>query len=640
MDDGSRRALIADALKQLEVRRLVLAIHDPSFPSDPDEEIGRGSPYTAGGQRLLRFAAALGFNGVQLGPQGQLSPDNPSPYDGALFARSTLSIAIAPLTRDDRWGRLLPPEALAEMVAARPRERPARAHHEKAYAAQEEALSEAFAAFRKAREAGGADPAIADLAARLEAFRRRAGGWLARDALWRPLCKKHGGGHFRHWGGPQGEIDARLWDPRPGEVFAGAARVRELTTEHAAWIEEHAFRQLIAHEQHAALRELTTSLGLTLYGDLQIGMPPRDLWAYQALFLRGYCMGAPPSRTNPEGQAWGYPVFDPDQYQGAAGGLVRARVEKMLAEYDGVRIDHPHGLVTPWVYRSDAADPLAAVRAGARLFCSPNLPDHPALARYAIPHPMQLDLRLPRHDDRWVTSLLPAQVDRYAVLFDLIVAAVRAHGRQVSDLVCEVLSTMPFPLRAVLERYGLGRFRVTQKANLKEPGDVYRSENAAPADWIMVGNHDTPPLWALIDRWKKEGATEERAAYLAARLAPRDDQSESLTRALARDPALLARACFADLFASRAQNVSVFFSDLFGLKESYNQPGTISEDNWSLRVPATYQRLYPIQATRGMALDLPRVLAMALRARGGAESGDRAALADALMALPAAPAAV
>lgn len=644
MDDGNRRALIADALEALEVRRLVLAIHDPSFPSDPDEETGRGSPYTEGGRRFLRYAAALGFNGVQFGPQGELSSDNPSPYDGTIFARSTLSIALAPLTRDERWGRLLPPEAVTEIVTARPRDRAGRANHRHAHAAQEDALREAYATFRRSREEAGQGSAAADLAARLEVFRRKSGGWLSRDALYEPLCRLHGGGHFRHWGSSDlPDLDARLFAPDRGEAFACAARVRELSAEHAAWLEEHALRQLIAHEQHAELRELTRSVGLTLYGDLQVGMPPRDLWAYRALFLRDYCMGAPPSRTNPEGQAWGYPVLDPEQYQGAAGGLMRARIEKMLDEYDGIRVDHPHGLVSPWVYRNDIEDSesaLEAVRAGARLFCSPNLADHPALARYAIAHPMQLDLRLPRYDDRWVTSLMPAQVDRYAAIFELIVGAVRARGLEVGDLVCEVLSTMPFPLRAVLERYGLGRFRVTQKANMKEPGDVYRSENAAPADWIMVGNHDTPPLWALIDRWKKEGQTGERAAYLAGRLAPRDDQAEPLARAFARDPALLARACFADLFASRARHVSIFFSDLFGLKDTYNRPGTVSDDNWSLRVPSNYQRLYPMQAARGMALDLPRVLAMALRARGGAETGDRAALADALMSLPAAPVAV
>ena len=77
--------------------------------------------------------------------------------------------------------------------------------------------------------------------------------------------------------------------------------------------------------------------------------------------------------------------------------------------------------------------------------------------------------------------------------------------------------------------------------------------------------------------------------------------------------------------------------DLLGLKEIYNQPGTVSDDNWSLRVPRDYQQKYALAAMRGAALDLPRVLSMALRARGGAASGDRADLADKLMSLPAAP---
>ena len=35
-------------------------------------------------------------------------------------------------------------------------------------------------------------------------------------------------------------------------------------------------------------------------------------------------MGAPPSRTNPEGQAWGYPVLDPALYRGPEGRPGRA----------------------------------------------------------------------------------------------------------------------------------------------------------------------------------------------------------------------------------------------------------------------------------------------------------------------------
>ena len=40
----------------LGIRRLVLQIHDASFPSRPDEEVGRGSPYSAGARDFLTFA--------------------------------------------------------------------------------------------------------------------------------------------------------------------------------------------------------------------------------------------------------------------------------------------------------------------------------------------------------------------------------------------------------------------------------------------------------------------------------------------------------------------------------------------------------------------------------------------------------
>ncbi|AKT37259.1 4-alpha-glucanotransferase [Chondromyces crocatus] len=641
-DDGSHRTLITEALRALNIKRLVLALHDPSFPSEAEEELGRGSPCTAGGQRFLRFAAALGFNAVQLGPQGELSPDNPSPYDGALFARSTLSIALAPLTEPGRWGRLLSPETLAALVEAQAEvaggggraKRFLRAHHRSAWVAQQRALAEAWETFQRERVSTSPDPSVLDLAARLSAFRRRHAGWLTREVLYDPLCTLHGDGHFLRW--PQ-TLDQRLFAPARGEEVACLARVRELSAEHAGHAEAVAFQQLLAHEQHGALREVAAGIGLRLYGDLQVGMPPRDHWAYRALLLRDYRMGAPPSRTNPEGQPWGYPLLDPDQLRGAAGGFFRARIDKSLDEYDGLRVDHPHGLVDPWVYLDEAPDPGESVRRGARLFSSPALPDHPTLSRFAIAAPFQLDRGLPRHADAWVTSLSPTQVEQYAVLVDGLVSAARARGWEKADLAFEVLSTLPLPVRAALERHGLGRFRVTQKANLADPMDVYRSERAMPADWVMVGTHDTPSLWSVLDRWRAEKSVEAQAAYLAERVAPREDQVASLARALSRDQALLARAKFADLFASGAAHVSVFFADLLGMKEPYNQPGTVSDENWSLRVPRDYQQKYALQATRGAALDLPRVLAMALRARGAGASEERAALADKLMALPAAP---
>src|SRR5215471_5783852 len=96
-------ALIRSSLSHLGVERLVFAIHDSMFPSAPDEDIGRGSPYAKGAYDLLGFLAALGFDGVQLGPQGDTSLVNPSPYDGAHFTKSPLSIALATLREEEDW---------------------------------------------------------------------------------------------------------------------------------------------------------------------------------------------------------------------------------------------------------------------------------------------------------------------------------------------------------------------------------------------------------------------------------------------------------------------------------------------------------------------------------------------------------
>jgi 4-alpha-glucanotransferase len=561
-----QRPLLAAGLQALGKRRLLLSIHDASFPSDPDEDIGWGSPYTRGGRGFLRFAAGLGFTGVLFGPQGLTSRINPSPYDGTIFSRSVLSIALRPLAGPE-WG-LLDRRVIDELVMGRPAGGSGRARYVYAFDAQRRALREALRGL-------GARP---EFAARLRAFVDENRGWLAPDARYEALVEDPG---------------------VPAETIA----LYELG-------------QFVAHAQHRELQRLAAGLSLRLYGDLQIGLSVRDRAHHGGLFLAGYLMGAPPSRTNPAGQPWAYPVFDPGQYQGPVLDLVRARIGKLLGEFDGLRIDHPHGLICPWVYRADDPDPLHAVRHGARLFSSPDLPDHPELAPLAIARPEQIDRGVTRYDDGWVRDLTPEQVQRYAMLFDAVVAGLQAAGRATADLLCEVLSTYPYPIRRVIERHGLGRFRVTQKADFRDPGDVYRSENAAPADWVMVGNHDTPPIWRVAERWQAEGQLRDRAAYLAARLCPDPGRRDALAARLASDPAALVQAQFADLFVCPAENVLVFFADLLGLREIYNVPGVVNEDNWSLRVPPDYAQDYRRKLAAGAALNLPAVLALALRARG------------------------
>jgi 4-alpha-glucanotransferase len=577
------RELAHAARRALGIENLVLAVHDTSFPSDPGEDVGRGTPYSRGTQKLLAFADDLGFNGLQLGPQGVTTRVNRSPYDGSVFSRNPLSIALERLRRDPGWHGLVDDGLVAEATANVPPGQ-GRAYHTQAEDGQARALDALFRRFTEATGAGRAR----DLGARFDVFRRDSARWLDHDAAFEALATE------------AGSDDPSLWpvDLAPGPAALQAA-------------ERYAFGQFVVHAQHGAFRAEVRARGWKVFGDMQVGLSPRDRWRREALFLDAYALGAPPSRTDPLGQPWGYGVLRPDAPEARA--FFRARARKMAREYDGVRIDHPHGIVCPWVYDRRIPDALQAVAGGARLHESPDLRDHPDLAGYAIARPDQIDRGVARHADSWVRTLDPDQIDRYAVNLAIVVEELAAAGG--ADIACEVLSTSPFPLVAVLNRYGLGRFRVTQKADLANPRDGYRSENATPRDWIMVGTHDTPPLARVVDGWTRAGTTAARAAYLAERLAPAVDRA-AFARRLAADRSALIEAMFADLFASPARHAVVFMSDLFGLTEVYNTPGRVSDENWSLRIPNDFEAAYQGGLATGAGMDVYGAMALGLRARG------------------------
>jgi 4-alpha-glucanotransferase len=612
-DSAHSLSCIEEALRLLGVRSFVLGIQNPCFPARADEDTGRGSPYSAAGLKFARFLRSQGFTGIQFGPQGLTHEHSPSPYESMLFSRDPLAVSLERLTEEG----LCRKSSLGEAVRRRPPGSGGRVPYGYVYRVHRSLLQEACTSFRDTR--------------RLRRFAAANDNWLPQDSLFDLLRCRYGRAGWRQWRGPWAEVDRLLFTPRPGMEVRCRERRQSLEASASDHLAGYRLVQFLAHSQHLDFKERANGMGLKLYGDLQIGFSDGDVWSRRSLFLPRYRLGAPPSRTNPEGQPWDYPVLHPDLYRagdapGPAAALLALRMEKMFREYDGVRIDHPHGLVCPWVYRADTADPHQSVRNGTRLFASPRTLDHPDLAPFAIPSLRQINAGtfVKRYADDWVRELDEDQVERYALLFDVVVASAHAAGKALADLVPEVLSTLPYPLRRVLERHGLGRFRITQKADLSRADDVYRSENAGPGDWIMVGNHDTKPLWQVIEEWERQGTLGDRAAYLASRLSPPGRGGETLRQKLAADPGMLAQAQFADLFASPAANVMVFFTDFFGIAEPFNRPGTVSEENWSLRLPADYHRAYGKRLKRDRAFNVPLALAMALGPmRGSGPAGLR-----------------
>src|SRR5689334_6707263 len=292
MGDGTNlRASLADALRVLDVRNLNLTVHDASFPSDAGEDIGRGAPGSRGGLRFLAFLRELGFTGLQLGPDGQPPPDDPSPYRGAAFPRNVLSIPLAALARDPEWRGLLPETTLEEAVAARPEGSRAHATHDHAARVHARALRAAFT--NRAR-----------VAEEQQRFEHAHAEWIERYELFEALAAEHASRDVRRWG----TADAQLW--RNAET----ARRVSLRAAHATAIAHFRFAQFVAHVERRRFATAARDLGLRLFADIPIGLAVEDEWCFPDLALDGYRMGAPPSRTTPAGQPWGYPVFDPRRY--------------------------------------------------------------------------------------------------------------------------------------------------------------------------------------------------------------------------------------------------------------------------------------------------------------------------------------
>lgn len=626
--------LFRAALQLLGVRRFALAIHDASFPSTPEEDIGRGSPYSRGGLEFLRFARSLGFNAVQLGPQGKTTRGDPSPYNSCIFSKSILSLAALTLADDGRLKGVVEAGDLDRLLSRQEYRRRAagsdRIDHATAWEVSHGLLETAYSRFRGLR--GTASEAGIALDRFLAGQRSARVDWFQRDGVFEALSASSGTDDWRLWGrqgGPLHPIDSRLYCPESGEEEACRERVSQVVREHEAAVEQFALGQFLLHVQHQRMREAAQDLGLLVYGDMHIGCAHQDWWAWRSLFLPDYLLGAPPSRTNPEGQPWGYPVLDPRKlYSLGPGGeivggpaldFVRARATKLLTEFDGMRIDHPQGLVCPWVYRAEDPDPFRAVRGGARLYSTPDFPDHPGLWQFSLVRPDQLnpDPGCPRYADEQVVDLQPGQIERYAVALDAVIESAKAAGRSPGDILCEVLSTWPAPLKAVMKQRGMGRFCITQKADPHNPNDVYRPENTSAADWIMAGNHDTKPLWRIAEEKQSSEWIRGRSRLLADRLVPEPERRGEFAARIASDYRLFCEAMFAELFLGPARNVSVFFVDLLGEKQLYNQPGTVGEQNWTLRLPSDYRAIYSQRLRRGEALDMRRVLALALEAKAG-----------------------
>ena len=598
-DDKKRVKTIKKALKALNKKNFALIMHGGSFPSAAGENTGFGTMNSNGGKEIIDFASGI-FNAIQLGPAGKTKSCDASPYTGTIFSGNPLFIDLKQLTTPE-WKSILSQETFEEIVAGNPNKDTNKTAYAYIYQKQAEALNEAWQNFK-------ANP-DKKLLKEFQEYKIRNDFWLDKDSLYEALSIEHGNDYWPLW---DSETDKNLFNPKSiEEKMEFAKRIDEISKKYEDDIEKYKFIQFVLNKQNEKTREYALENGIKMIADRQVAFSDRDTWAYQSLFLDGWMLGCPPDYFSKDGQAWGFPVMNPDTMYNADGSLgeggmlMKQLYKKMFRENPGgVRIDHIVGLIDPWVYKA-GKKPKIEEGAG-RLYSSP---EHPFLKQFAIAKLDDLDTTLEADKEKRVKTLTKAQIKAYGRLIEkIVIAAAEEEGLDKNAIVCEDLGTLTNPVAAVMKEYKLQGMRLTQFVVPEKPEHPYRCCNIEKNVWAMVGTHDNEPIrmWAESMIHTHEGYL--HAKNLAEDLFAECENKDDIIVRLTDDVDFLTETKLVEIFASKAENLQIFFTDFFQLCDVYNRPGTSGDQNWSLRLPDNYKDMTPI--------NLANILKLAIIARG------------------------
>ena len=591
--------VIQKALKTLDKKNFAFIIHGGSFPAANGENTGFGSINSNGGREVIDFAKGI-FNAIQLGPAGKTKSCDSSPYTGTIFSGNPLFIDLKQLTTPE-WNNILSVETYNSIVDGNPNKNINKTAYSYIYKKQNEALEEAWNNFKS-----NGSP---ELKKEFEGYKLENDYWLDKDSLYEALSIEHGNDYWLLW---NSETDKNLFNPKSNEEkIEYAKRINEISEKYSDAIDQYKFVQFVLNKQNEKTREYAKKAGIKMIADRQVAFSDRDTWAYQSLFMEGWMLGCPPDYFSKDGQAWGFPVMNPDRMYNDDGSLDEGGIllknlyKKMFRENPGgVRIDHIVGLIDPWVYKA-GKKPRIEQGAG-RLYSSP---EHPELKKYAIATLEDLDETLEADKEKRVKTLSKDQIHRYGRLIEkIVIAAAEEEGLDKDAIVCEDLGTLTNPVAAVMKEYGLQGMRLTQFVVPEKPEHPYRCRNIDARCWAMVGTHDNEPIAMWADKMINTHEGYLHVKNLVEDLFAECDNKDDIITHLTGDAEFLKQTKLVEIFASKPENIQIFFTDFFNIKDVYNRPGTSGDENWSLRLPDNFKELTPI--------NLAKILKLAIIARG------------------------
>ncbi|HLI81366.1 MAG TPA: 4-alpha-glucanotransferase [Candidatus Binataceae bacterium] len=377
----------------------------------------------------------------------------------------------------------------------------------------------------------------------LDDFIQENSYWIHDYALFRAL-KDH--------------FEFRSWDEWPGELAhreesALATARRDL----AQSIHKYAYFQFLAHRQWKSIRDYAKERGVYVGGDLAFS-PGRDsdvVWAHQRGFDLTRTIGTPPDAFSETGQRWGLPMPNWTAMRADGFQLWRSRARHARTLYDMVRIDHVVGLYRTFSFGAD--DPLTAKG-----------------------------------------KFTPEDEEEQRAQGEAVLAAIKDEAGDM-QLIAEDLGTVPPWVRKSLTALGIPGYKVMQwERDWDAPEQPFRNPSDYPAlSLATTGTHDTEALTI----WWREQPVEERARLLKAF----NLEGRVNVRAPLGMPVL--NEILRVLYAAPSIITVLPIQDLFGWCARINVPGTVSESNWTYRLPIPLERMATSHAIQSRAHDLKQI---------------------------------
>jgi 4-alpha-glucanotransferase len=479
---------------------------------------------------LTAWMAAAGLQILQLLPLNEMAPGQQSPYSAiSAMAIDPIFITVPGVAEFTALGgeAALSAEDRETLAAVR---RAPRVAHQQVRQLKQRALRASFERFLEVEWRSGSERDRA-----LRAYVSEQAWWLEDYGLFRAV---HAREHERAWTEWPESLQRR--DP----LAVDRAR-RELADE----VLFQQYLQWLAGTQWLEARQRTH--GVALFGDLpfMVDADSADVWVRQHQFRLDMSVGAPPDAFSATGQDWGMPVYRWDALAAEDYRWLRERGRRGADLFDGYRVDHLVGFYR--TYGRMKEGPAGGGDAGAK-----------AAAGFFSPA-----------DE-------PAQRALGETVLDLF----RSTG---AEIIAEDLGTVPDFVRASLARLGVPGYRVFRwERRWHDEGRPFRDPSEYPARSVAAsGTHDTEPVATWWDQAPNEERVQVSNLPAVQRVTGGADIASRPFDATVRD------ALLEVLFASGSELLLVPVQDAFGWRDRINEPATVSDGNWTYRLPWAVDRL-------------------------------------------------